>query len=265
MKVLCPDAILQKESDYTVYELPFARDGMEIYGNLYLPNAAAQTYPTVIIGHGFGDRYTSLIPHAELLAKHGLACYIFDFCGGSTSSRSAGSMLDMSVLTEKEDMRAVLDGLCQYGFVDRDRLFLMGESQGGMVAALLAEERGAEIRGLVLIYPAFVIPDDARAAYPSPEAIPEQGAVFEIPVGHIYFADVLDMDIAQVTGKYSGPVLFLHGDEDPIVPLSYSQSAVKRYPQAELVVLKGAGHGLVGAFRGEAEERILKFLLPLVQ
>ena len=38
--------------NHTVYELAFERDGMQIYGNLYLPKSEAEQYPITIIGHG---------------------------------------------------------------------------------------------------------------------------------------------------------------------------------------------------------------------
>lgn len=31
--------ILEEQKNYTVYELTFRRDGLKIYGNLYLPTA----------------------------------------------------------------------------------------------------------------------------------------------------------------------------------------------------------------------------------
>lgn len=39
----------------------------------------------------------------------GFATYNFDFCGGGFGSRSAGTMLEMSVLTEAEDLNAIID------------------------------------------------------------------------------------------------------------------------------------------------------------
>lgn len=40
--------------------------------------------------------------------------------------------------------------------------------------------------------------------------------------------------------------MLIHGDEDAIVPLSYSQRAVDVYPSARLEVIEGAGHGFYG-------------------
>lgn len=253
-------AILEEQENYTVYELTFQRDSLQIYGNLYLPNTDDQQYPTAIIAHGFGSSHSYMAPYAAYLAEQGIAGYVFDFCGGSTGSRSNGSTLDMSVLTEVSDMQAVLDGITDYSFVDLEQVYLMGESQGGLVSALLAERSDEDVHGLIMLYPALVIPDDARERYASASDIPEMARVFGTPVGRTYFSDVLDMDVFQEIGNFSGPVLIVHGDADSIAPISYSQQAVELYPAAELVTLDGAGHGFYGSFQLEAESQIAAFL-----
>ena len=119
--------IVQEQEKHTVYELTFQRDGLQIYGNLYLPRSDAPSFPTVIIGHGFGGSYSEMAPYAAVLAENGIAGHVFDFCGGSSGSRSDGDARQMSVLTEKRDMEAVLDGMKGYAFVDENNLFVMGE------------------------------------------------------------------------------------------------------------------------------------------
>ena len=61
----------------------------------------------------------------------------------------------MSVLTEKADLEAVLEEVKQWDFVDTGSIYLMGNSQGGLVTALTAAEHKEEIRAVILIYPAF--------------------------------------------------------------------------------------------------------------
>lgn len=149
-------SVIEEAAAYTVYELAFERDGMQIYGNLYLPQSEDEQYPTAIIGHGFGSSYSYMAPpYAAILAENGIASYVFNFCGGSPDIRSDGDPLQMSVLTECEDMEAVLEGIQVYRFVDRENIFLMGESQGGLVAALLAVSKPEDVRGLALLYPAL--------------------------------------------------------------------------------------------------------------
>lgn len=257
--------VIQQQETHTVYEFNFERDGMKIYGNLYLPKNGAEQFPVAIMAHGFGSSYSNMALYASVLAENGIASYIFDFCGGSTGSRSDGDMLHMSVLTERADMETVLDELRSYDFVNQNQMFLMGESQGGLVAALLATQRKEDIRGLALLYPALVIPDDAREQYSDIADIPETAYVFGMRVGRIYYEDVLDMNVFDDIAAYDGNVLIIHGSNDSIVPISYSERAVDTYTSAELVVLDGAGHGFYGADRDEAAEGILNFIMKNIE
>ncbi len=101
------------------------------------------------------------IPYAELLADMGFLAVTFDFCGGGIISRSDGRSQDMTVLTEKADLLAVIEGV-KTQFSPKG-ITLLGCSQGGFVSGLLAAELGKEkIERLILFYPAVCIPDDAR-------------------------------------------------------------------------------------------------------
>ena len=57
--------------------------------------------------------------------------------------------------------------------VDKKRIVLIGESQGGLVSALAASELKKQVSNLVLIFPAFCIPDNWNERYPRVEDIPE--------------------------------------------------------------------------------------------
>ena len=131
-----------------------------IRGMEYLP--AGEKLPVVIMSHGFGGCQAEMSDWAERLAEMGLAVYTYDFCGGGRGI-SDGDTADMTVLTEREDLATVLAYVQALPYTDNDRIVLWGFSQGGFVSALAAARIGEQIRGLVLIYPAFCIPDDGRA------------------------------------------------------------------------------------------------------
>lgn len=56
--------------------------------------------------------------------------YCFEFCGGSYSSKSSGSTLNMSIFTDQSDLDDVVNSLKKESFVDSNNIFLMGTSQG---------------------------------------------------------------------------------------------------------------------------------------
>lgn len=60
--------------------------------------------------------------------------------------------------------------------------------------------------------------------------------------------------------KYDKPVLILHGDRDYTVEVSYAEQAEKSFPDAELYILKGAGHGFYGRSFEEAVQYITLYL-----
>ncbi len=152
-----------KTYSYRTEELYAYSGENQIYGVIYVPENAEEKLPAVIFSHGFGGNYRVGAQYAEILAENGYAVYCFDFCGGSPGSRSDGSTLEMSIFTEKDDLDAVIETIRGLDYIDGDNIFLMGSSQGGAVSAIAAAERKEDIRGMILLYPAFVLAD--RASY----------------------------------------------------------------------------------------------------
>ena len=117
--------------------------------------------PPVIISHGFTNTQKNTEDYAAQFAAWGYTAYTFDFVGGAPRNQSSGRMSDMSVMTEKEDLFAVLDYVLKEN--GADKAILMGCSQGGLVSALAAGEKPSMVDKLILFYPALCIPDDARS------------------------------------------------------------------------------------------------------
>ena len=225
------------------------RDNLTIRGTEYLPAGAQENLPVAIVCHGFMANQDSVKHYAKVLAEVGYATYCFDFCGGSAvgTGKSDGLTTEMSVLTEVKDLEAVIEYTQSLPY-NGDRLLLMGGSQGGFVSALTAAKHPEKVFRLVLIFPAFCIPDDARAgkmmfAKFDPADIPETINCGPMKLGKCYPADVLDMDPIKEVSAYGGPVLIVHGTKDKIVDLKYSQEAQAAYPRAVLKIIKNGGHG----------------------
>ena len=236
------------------------REGFQISGELYLPDDSKGRYPMVIMSHGFGGDREGTRPYAEILVKEGIGCYIFDFCGGGLSSKSDGKMTDMSVLTESEDIEAVIENIRKAPFADRKNIFLMGVSQGGVASTIAAGDVADEIKGMVLLYPAYVLFDDARRKYPSDDLIEDSSTVFGLPVGRKYYEDAFSLNIDDYMVKFTGNVLILHGNVDEVVPLSYSIDARKKFPAARIVQITDAGHGFYGKEVVKAGKEMVSFI-----
>ena len=52
----------------------------------------------------------------------------------------------------------------------------------------------------------------------------------------------LSLCLLDRVGDLSMPVLLVHGDKDPVVPLSWVQDAVNLFPKRELAILMNCGH-----------------------
>lgn len=246
---------------YRIEELCTQRGDNKIYGVIYIPQGAGEKIPAVIYSHGYGMTHESGLEYAEKLAAAGYVVYCFDFCGGGDESQSDGSPLTMSVFTEQADLEAVIQEIQALDYVDEENLFLFGDSQGGLVSAITAADNKDSLQGLILLYPAFSIPGDVRALFPTAEDIPDRYPLFSwMTVGRPYYESLLDYDVYSVIGAYDKDVLLIHGDEDKTVDISSSQRALEVYPSAELKVIPGAGHGLHGEEIEEAVQYMLEYL-----
>lgn len=246
---------------YTTQELPAEIDEQVIYGQIYIPDEVSEPMPAVIFSHGYGGTHSTGASYAQVLAQKGFVVYCYDFRGGSNNSQSEGSPLEMSVFTEKSDLEAVLSMIQSLDYVNSELIFLMGTSQGGMVSAMTGAAHPDEIQGMMLLYPAFCIPDIVRSRYQNIEDIPESLSFFSwLTVGKNYAADVLNYDVYADVAAYNKNILILHGDQDEIVDLSYSQRAVEEFPAAELKIIEGAGHDFGGSDFDLAIDYILAYL-----
>ena len=244
-------------------ELSYYRDGKRIYGRLYLPDGLSETGakpPTVILSHGFNSDISGIGDFARELAGEGCIAYAYEFIGGGLNVQSDGKTTEMSVLTEAEDLKCVMDGITALPEVDPDNLFLMGESQGGFVSTYAATEYPERVRGLIALFPAYVLQDDARARVRRSDTIPDFEEVMGVPLGRIYTEDAGSFDIYDRMPKYQKPVLIMHGTADTLVPIRYSERAVETFPHAELVKIPGAVHGFAGKDREIALKEMIRFI-----
>ncbi|MBO4926508.1 MAG: alpha/beta fold hydrolase [Clostridia bacterium] len=248
---------------FSVKEILLERDGSKIWGKLYLPEGDAPL-PLVICCHGFGGNHEHVKPYAEAFARNGIAAFAFDFVGGGFGSRSDGTMKEMSVLTEAADLCAVMDRMKEMPQINPEQIFLLGASQGGFVSSYVAGIRPDDVAGVIALYPAYVLQDNAWKQTPDPEAIPETISLMGVTLGGIYNRDAQSFDIYDVMKDYPGKVLILHGTVDSIAPISYSERAVETFPDAELIRYEGSNHGFMGQDLIRSENESIAFVQEIL-
>lgn len=249
-----------KVYEHTVSELYFGREGEKIYGKLYMPLGIDRPR-LAIYAHEIGCTHSRAHSYAEYLASHGIAVFAPDFRGGGRHCRSDGETTDMTVMTEVEDLERVVAFMRENAAVNCERPIIIGGSQGGFVAAIYAGRHPESVSALILLYPAFQIPDVMKKMIREHGGIPEKKDLFGwIIIGHRYFTDMCDYDSFGETMKYKGPVLILNGDADRIVPQAVAEDVAARYADAEIHILPGAEHMFSGEYTEQAIGYIDDFL-----
>ncbi|MDX8046832.1 alpha/beta fold hydrolase [Gracilibacillus sp. S3-1-1] len=241
-------------------EVTITHSERTIYGVSYMPEQVEES-PIVIFSHGFNGTNKDFIMNAEYLASKGIGAFCFDFCGGSNFSKSDLKTTEMTIFTEKEDLVAIIETISDWETVDEDSIFLFGGSQGGLVSALAAADYNEKIKGLLLLFPAFNIPDNWNEKFPTLASIPETWEVWDVTLGKPFFASIHNFDPFEHIGKYDKNVWIFHGDEDEVVPMEYGKRASKLYPRAELEVFNGEGHGFSDDGNLKVVERAYQFVL----
>lgn len=234
--------------EYAQEELHCTYEDKDIFGTLYTPDNGREKHPAVILSHGYNCIGADMQDMAKRLAQNGVIAYTFDYCGGSTRSASSGESVDMSIETEQDNLRHVIDMISQLDSVDSGEVYLYGESQGGFVAALTGAEMPDRIAGMFLVYPAFCIVDQWLAMDPATMTEPFNfmGAM---TLSKTFYDGVPRYDIYEHISAFDNPVIIYQGDKDAVVNLSYAYKIDEAFPDSSLTVVEGAGHGFGGKDR----------------
>ncbi len=223
--------------------------------------------PLVIVMHGImsGKDVPPMPRFARKLVREGFAVLRFDF---NAQGRSDGDVLKCTIPSEIADARAVYDYARSLPFVSSVVLF--GHSQGGVVAGMLAGELEREDRApeaLVLMAPGAVLKDYALEGRFLGETCdpldpPEYVQVYWYKFSREYILSAQTLPIYEESALYQGPVCLVHGSDDAIVPVRYSDRYNEIYRNCEYSVIPRENH-LFSARPSRSDAAFLSFLLRL--
>ena len=233
-------------------------NNQKIYGILFLPEHIDKKIPIIILSHGLSLDHSLMIPYAEKLLKHDIASYVFDFRGGGYESKSDGKISDMSIITEKDDLNCVIDNIKELDYVDSDKIYLAGHSQGGLVSSLVANDRPEDIEALFLFAPAYIIPDDMKEL-DNPR---EKNVINIMPeyTGQTYIDGANSINLYDDILNFKKEVYIFHGKLDSRVYLKYSIEANQLYENCTLVVFDNEEHRFTDDTKNIVVEKISKIL-----
>lgn len=209
---------------------------------------ADTTLPVVLLLHGSPGDHREMDDLAQALAGSArvLAPDLPGF-GGSTHD-----VKDYSFVAHADAVAALLDSLALGG------THVVGFSRGGAVAIELAARRPDLVRSITLLAAMAVQEHELlgdyrlnRALHGAQlaglwllhEAVPHFGALDNGMLSVEYARNFYDGDqrpLRRLLARYRGPMLILHGQSDPLVPLSAAEEHHRLVPQSRLVVLDGS-------------------------
>jgi alpha-beta hydrolase superfamily lysophospholipase len=211
---------------------------------------AVRTWPNeqathiVLLVHGYGEHIGRYEHVAARLVTGGACVYGPDHYGHGRSEGPRARIDDIDVMASDLGLVARHARQEHPGLP----LVVVGHSMGGLIATRFAQRREAEFDALVLSGPAVGSNPDIEALLdldPIPDVPIDPDALSRDPeVGRAYAADPLvyhgpfqrptlegfAVAIANVReGQPFGaiPTLWLHGEDDPIVPLVHTRAAIE--------------------------------------
>lgn len=225
------------------------RDGLTLNGRLDAP--APDKFPVAILCHGFGgsidDSEGSIFSQiTQALVACGIGVIRFDFNG---HGKSEGDFSRMNIFNEINDAIAILEYAKSQSFTKE--LYLMGHSQGGVVAGMLAGLYPDVIKKLVLLAPAASLKTDAQQGkcfnkcYDTnniPSTINVDGTH---NVGGHYFRIAKNLPIYEITKNFTNPALAICGLNDTVVSRKAIEQYVKELFNCRLEYMD-IDHGLYG-------------------
>lgn len=244
-------------------EIKLIRDGLTLRGFWDQPNT--EKFDVAIMLHGFlGNcgRSKSFVSYsvAKELNEMGIAVLRVDFNG---HGKSDGEIQNMTVWNELDDARTMLD------FVRKKKetrnIFLIGHSQGSVIASMLAGFYPEYIRALCLMSPASTLKEDALKGIISnqsynPNKIPDYVEVMNKKIGSFYFRTAQLLPVYETAANYHGDVCIIHGEADEVVDVSGPMRYHEIYQNSEFHLLKGGNHSLTGESREEAMKLMKEFI-----
>ncbi len=210
----------------------------------------------VVLVHGYGEHIGRYEHVADALTARGALVVGPDHQGHGQSPGERASVQDFEPIVD--DLHTVV---AEY----RGELpvVMVGHSMGGLIATRYAQRYREELAGLVLSGPAIGLSPVLATWLEAPPSDPIDGGMLsrDPAVGEAYIADPLvyhggwkretleafiaaDAEIVGGPGFGDLPLLYVHGAEDPLVPIDFARPIVERLagPDSEMHVLEGARH-----------------------
>ena len=256
------EIVLTNEDSDEVKHIALRRGGLTLRG--VLEKKAKGPCPLVLMLHGFGGCMDAapggwFQAWSDALTAAGFATLRFDFNG---HGQSDGDFREMTLFNEIEDAAAFLRYAMK--LPDVTEICLLGHSQGGVVAGMLAGYYHDVVSKLALLAPAASLQTDAQkgecfAVKYDPRHIPEVVPVGP-GVGGLYYRIAQTLPIYDVAAQFGGPVLAVIGGQDGVIDPASIRRYGEQMPRCQVAEFPTLDHGLCGAEQEAARIAVVNFL-----
>jgi non-heme chloroperoxidase len=121
-------------------------------------------------------------------------------------------------------------------------------------------DRSQFFKDLTLLFYGYNRPG-AKVSQGVREAFEHQGMMAGIPAAYFCIKAFSETDLTEDLKKVDVPALFIHGDDDQIVPIANSSLlAAKIVKNAKLIVYAGAPHGLCTTEKDRVNADLIEFI-----
>lgn len=229
-------------------------------GMLHAPEDTSKKYPILVMCHGFtGNRIDAnfiFVRFAREASKNNIGVLRLDFIG---SGESDGSFSDMTFLREEDQAREVVK--LAKSFKWADKVYLMGFSMGGAIAARVASKLNNSIDKLLLWSPAGNMKEMAINIFDNGRLLGNGNIDLSgLELSRDFLEELKSFDLYDGVCKYKGESCVIHGGNDQGVPKNYGEKYNKIF-NGEFHIIENADHVYSGlAFRKELFNYSIEFL-----
>ena len=240
-------------------EIPvtFKSHGKQIVGMLHLPSR--KNAPLIIMCHGWtgnkqGVYNAFFVKAARNFSKNGFATLRFDFRG---SGDSEGRWKDQTTTTMLEDLDNVIDQISKYPEINKEKIGLIGHSQGGRVV-LLHTAKDKRIESLVTWAARTDLSYFWSKAWLE-SARRKERVIEDFEITKKWISDDMKYNVEKTVQKIKVPILVIHGDTDYTVPDSEAYRIYKNANKPKkLQIVKGLNHDFSGE---KIQKEVIKITL----
>jgi len=220
--------------------------GQKLVGILEDPDPKSKKVVIIVHGHSSHKNRSSAKQISEELINRKINSFRIDLDG---CGESEGKFEEQNITTAVDDISSAIELMKKKGYKD---IQLFGSSAGGL-AAMATALKHPEITRLGLKAPVSDYGKQKREKL-GMESISKwktkgyisilNGQGQKLRLNYSFYEDIQKYNMHEKGIDIKCPVLIIHGDADDCVKLEQSEDVVRIIPNAKLIALKGADHGL---------------------